>query len=146
MRSRSTLLFILSFCKLQPQRLCQSSIAMNLGNSWILFSEIWPKNWIHFFQTYSKKFEGSKFSELSTKKNWTWDFLLLGLSPGVHRQQNWLLFFAYFQLVYWVLPIAHYWNIIFRISCPNQIVLIKKKFSQVSYGEFGDMYEYRNKS
>ena len=40
-----------------------------------------PKNQIWFFQIFPKKFEGSKFSDLSGKKNWILEFLLVGSSP-----------------------------------------------------------------
>ena len=53
-------------------------------NSWILFSEIWPtsctKNWIQFFIFIQKNWE---FKMLIYPKNWIWDFLLVGLSPGL---------------------------------------------------------------
>ena len=39
------------------------------------------------FSDLSKKIEGSKFSDLSEKKIWIWEFLLVGSSPG-HSEKS----------------------------------------------------------
>ena len=41
-----------------------------------------------FLDLSKKKFEGSKFTDLS-EKNWIWEILLLGSSPGVFCNQGW---------------------------------------------------------